>query len=129
MTSTFYLAAWETPEEVIEQSGTAWTIIENLFAVVGIGIVLFVLWKAITGFARGADGKLFRTLGLGILAAILCFEPMLPVQLVSASTSLVRSGLCTIQVALDENASCETGGGGGGNGGSGGASDPVVEEG
>ena len=104
---TYLAADWDT-NTVIDQSGGAFDVVSRIFAVIGTVIIIITLWRAIQGFAKGDIGKAARTIIGGLVAAILCFNLTLPIDIVKAGGSLAKNAVCTVTKALDENATCTT---------------------
>lgn len=95
-------------KEILETSGAIFPVVQRVFALIGVVIVLWTLFKAIQAFVSGSVGKSARTIVGGLVAAILAFNIMLPVQLVKAGGNVMESVICTLGSALNPDESCST---------------------
>lgn len=70
--------------------------IQNAFIVVGILIVIATLFQAIKNFASGKIGPAAKTIIIGVIGAVICFDLSLPFSLVTGVTKLFEALISTI---------------------------------
>jgi hypothetical protein len=102
VSSQFLAADFGNATDAAAAAGGITEIVYRVFGLIGVGIILFTLWKAIQGFAKGDMGKSARVIVGGLLAAILCFNPGIVIGLVEAGGNLVQKSVDTVSCALDD---------------------------
>jgi len=68
----------------------------QIFALIGVVILLITLWRAVQGFLKGDFGKVAKTLLGGFAAVLLCFNLNWGIQLVNSFSGVASSVITTI---------------------------------
>lgn len=84
----------------IDMSKGAFAIVTNVFTLIGVVIIFMTIWRAVQGFAKGDFGKVARVIVGGGIAAVLCLNLELGINLITSGADLATGVVETIQDTL-----------------------------
>jgi len=102
-----------TVDEAVTLAGPLFKIIQNVFILIGVIILVIVVFRVAKLFAKGDMSGVAKTALGGLLAAILCFNLNLPIDLVKGAGNFANNIFDSIGDIADS-----------GNGGGGTSTDP-----
>jgi hypothetical protein len=105
-TITAYLTpilASEDAKYFLDQT-TLGGVLKGFLGAVGVGVVIFVIIKAVGSIAKGSIGPAVKLVLLGAVAAVFLFNPSLVIDLVNALAGVVKSLIGSGSDIIDQKA-------------------------
>jgi len=90
--------------KAIEDSGTGFKIAQAVFRVVGIGVVIWTVKGVITALIGAKPVDAFKKLAGGVIAAVLCFNLRLPIDLIEGFSFIFKRVIEAINTVIRNNA-------------------------
>lgn len=90
-------------KKAIEDSGTAFKIAQAIFRVIGVGVVIWTVKGVLSALIGAKPVDAFKKLAGGVVAAVLCFNLKLPIQLVEGFSVIFERVIVAINNLIRSN--------------------------